>query len=86
MRAVHAEDPEMVSLATLTAGLEDEKKEPKARCSSISSYTGFFKATVTPESLPLYVQYVDTGMRTYVQKYYEILSYVQNYIHTCERT
>ena len=37
---VHAEDPEMVSLATLTAGLDDEKKEPKARHSSISSYTG----------------------------------------------
>ena len=61
----------MVSLATLTAGLDDEKKEPKARRS-------FNRTAGTPESLPLYVQYIDTDMRTFVQKY--IHTYKTTYI------
>jgi len=65
--AVHAEDPEMVSLATLTAGLDDEKREPKARRSEkISSYTGSFKGTAGTPKKPAPMCIIDRYRHAYI--------------------
>lgn len=81
--AVHAEDPEMVSLATLTAGLDDEKKEPKARRSEkISSYTGSFKGTAGTPKKPAPMCIIHRYRHAYICT--EILwnTFVRTKLHT----